>query len=183
MNKRLWIAGFFVAVIVLAMGALVLPGPLQEKALAEAKYRGYLAYSPDEAVTIAYRRCSTCHDVEKMLRYCTRCGPPFIVVVHSMKKYVELTNQNNETFRPFSDAELVAIAQAWNALVGNWESGGGNKNLTKLLQGDTALIRLLETPVEQRPIETALKDRRAQGAYKEGSAHSKIRSLDYSGEG
>lgn len=167
MNKRLWIAGFFVAVIALAMGALVLPGPLQEKALAEAKYRGYLAYSPDEAVTIAYRRCSTCHDAEKMLRYCTRCGPPFIVVVHSMKKYVELTNQNNETFRPFSDAELVAIAQVWNALVGNWESGWGNKNLTKLLQGDTALIRLLETPVEQRPIETALKDRRAQGAYKE----------------
>ena len=34
MNKRLWIAGFFVAVIALAMCALVLPGPLQEKALA-----------------------------------------------------------------------------------------------------------------------------------------------------
>mgnify|MGYP001576762691 CR=1 FL=1 len=167
MKKHLWIAGSFVAVILLAMGLLILPNPLGAMVLAEAKYRGYLAYTPDEAVTLAYSRCSSCHNAEKMLRYCARCGPPFTVVVHSMKKYVELTNLKKENFKPFSDAESVAIAQAWNALVGNWESGWGEKNLKKLLQGDAALIRLIETPVEQRPIEIALKDRRAPGAYKE----------------
>jgi len=167
MSKPLWIGGAIAATVLLAMGLMAIPNPLGAKLLAEAKYRGYLAYTPDEAVTLAYGRCSSCHNAEKMLRYCARCGPPFIVVVHSMKKYVELTNQKKETFRPFSDAETVAIAQAWNALVGNWESGWGEKNLKKLLQGDTELIRLVETPVAQRPIEMALKNQRAPGAYKE----------------
>lgn len=167
MKKPLWIGGAMAAVLLLAMGLWAIPNPLGARLLSEAKYRGYLAYTPDEAVTLAYGRCSSCHNAEKMLRYCARCGPPFIVVVHSMKKYVELTNQKKESFRPFSDAESVAIAQAWNALVGNWESGWGEKNLKKLLQGDNELIRLIETPVDQRPIEMALKNQRAPGAYKE----------------
>lgn len=167
MKKSIWIAGSFVAVVLLVTGLLAIPNPLGARVLAEAKYRGYLAYTPDEAVTLAYSRCSSCHNAEKMLRYCARCGPPFVVVVHSMKKYVELTNQKKENFKPFSDAEAVAIAQAWNALVGNWESGWGERNLKKLLQGDIELIRLVETPVDRRPIETALKSQRAPGAYKE----------------
>lgn len=167
MKKPVWIAGIVVAAVLFIMGLLAVPNPLGARLLAEAKYRGYLAYTPDEAVALAYGRCSGCHNAEKMLKYCARCGPPFIVVVHSMKKYVELTNQKKEVFRPFSDAETVAIAQTWNALVGNWESGWGEKNLKKLLQGDTELIRLVETPVEKRPLELALKNQRAPGAYRE----------------
>lgn len=167
MKKPLVIAGAIAAAVLLVAGMLAIPNPVSARLLVEAKYRGYLAYTSDEAITLAYSRCSTCHSAEKMLKYCARCGPPFIVVVHSMKKYVELSNQKQQQFRPFSDAEAVAIAQAWNALVGNWEAGWGEKNLRKLLQGDSELIRLAETPVEHRPIEMALKNRRAPGAPKE----------------
>ena len=167
MKKYLWVAGIFLIAIAVIIGALVVPNPLGAKVVAEVKYRGYLPYTTDEAVTLAYSRCSTCHPVEKITKYCSQCGPPFIVVSHSMKKYVELMNNKGVSTRPFSDAEIVAITQVWNGLVGNWEHGWGSKNVIKLLQGDTALIRLLETPLEERPIEMALKSKRAPGAHKE----------------
>ncbi|MDH4284054.1 MAG: hypothetical protein OEV35_01920 [Gallionellaceae bacterium] len=166
MKKILLIAAL---AIVTAIAVLLVPNPLGSKIIAEAKYQGYIPYTTDEALTIAYSRCSTCHGPEKMLKYCARCGPPFIVVSHSMKKYVELTNQKGSNFRPFSDAELVAITQVWNGLVGNWEAGWGEKNIKKLLQGDAALIRLFETPLEGRPIELAMKNKSAPGAHKEES--------------
>ena len=84
-----------------------------------------------------------------------------------MKKYVELMNQKGGKLKPFSDAELVAITQVWNGLIGNWEPDWGSKNLNKLLQGDLALIRLAETPMGERPIEMALKAKAAPGAHKE----------------
>jgi hypothetical protein len=62
---------------------------------------------------------------------------------------------------------VIAITQVWNGLVGNWEPDWGNKDINKLLQGDQALIRLAETPVDQRPIEMALKNKRAPGSHKE----------------
>lgn len=167
MKRVWWILAVPLALVVAAGGMLVVPNPLGAKVLAEAKYRGLVAYTSDEAVTIAYTRCSGCHGAEKMLKYCARCGPPFIVVTQSMKKYVELTNQRQPTVRPFSDAEAVAITQAWNGLVGNWEAGWGEKNLRRLLQGDPALTRLLETPADARPIELALKNKSAPGSYPE----------------
>ena len=167
MKKQLWIIGLPLFVTALVIGILVVPNPLGDQVRAEAKYRGYIAYTPDEAVTLAYSRCVTCHAEEKMIKYCARCGPPFIIVSHSMKKYVELMNQDGKKFKPFSDAELVAITQVWNSLVGNWEPDWGLKDITKLLQGDRALIRLAKTPVEERPIEAALKGKSAPGAYKE----------------
>ncbi|MBI3157216.1 MAG: hypothetical protein HYZ20_17690 [Burkholderiales bacterium] len=167
MKRVWWILALPLALVVAAVGMLVVPNPLGAKVLAEAKYRGLVAYTPDEAVTIAYTRCSGCHGAEKMLKYCARCGPPFIVVTQSMKKYVELTNQKHETVRPFSDSEAVAITQAWNGLIGNWEAGWGEKNLRRLLQGDVALTRLLETPADARPIELALKNKSAPGSYPE----------------
>lgn len=166
MKTYQWIAGLFLLVIV-AAGAVIIPNPLGAQILAEAKYRGYLAYTPDEAVTLAYNRCTTCHPAEKMLKYCSRCGPPFVVVSHSMKKYTELMIKKGGEFRPFSDAEAVAITQVWNGLVGNWEPDWGTKDINKLLQGDQALIRLAETPIEQRPIEMALKNKHAPGSHKE----------------
>lgn len=168
MKKYALIISLLLIAIVAAIGALLaIPNPLGAGILADAKYRGYLPYTSDEAITLAYSRCTTCHNAEKMLRYCSRCGPPFIVVSHSMKKYVELMNQKGEQFKPFSDAELIAITQVWNALIGNWEPDWGSKNLIKLLQGDRALIRLAETPLEGRPIEKALKDKNIPGAHKE----------------
>jgi len=162
-----WVVGLIFLVIVAAIGAVIIPNPLGKQILAEAKYRGYLAYTPDEAVTIAYTRCTTCHAADKMLKYCSRCGPPFIVVTHSMKKYTELMNQKGGQFKPFSDAEAIAITQAWNGMVGNWEPDWGSKDIHKLLQGDPALIRLAETPIEKRPIELALKNKQAPGSHKE----------------
>lgn len=167
MKKFVWVVGLFIFAIIAAIGAVTIPNPLGAQILAEAKYQGYLSYTPDEAITLAYSRCTTCHHADKMLKYCSRCGPPFIVVSHSMKKYVELMNQKSEKFRQFSDAELVAITQVWNGLIGNWEPDWGLMNLNKLLQGDLALIRLAETPLEGRPIEMAMKGKNAPGAHKE----------------
>jgi hypothetical protein len=162
-----WFAGLFILAIVAAIGVVVIPNPIGKLLLDEAKYRGYLDYSPDEAVTLAYTRCTTCHPAEKMLKYCARCGPPFIVVSQSMKKYTELMNQKGGSFKPFSDAEAVAITQVWNGLVGNWEPDWATKDINKLLQGDQALIRLAGTPIEKRPIELALKNKFAPGSHKE----------------
>ena len=153
MKKYAWVVGLFVFVIVAAIGVVAIPNPVGAQILAEAKYRGYIPYTPDEAVTLAYSRCTTCHPAEKMLKYCSRCGPPFVVVSQCMQKYTELMIQKGSNFKPFSDAETVAITQVWNGLVGNWEPDWGSKDIKKLLQGDRALIRLAETPIEQRPIE------------------------------
>jgi len=167
MKKYAWVVGLFVFVIVAAIGVVAIPNPVGAQILAEAKYRGYIPYTPDEAVTLAYSRCTTCHPAEKMLKYCSRCGPPFVVVSQSMKKYTELMIQKGGNFKPFSDAETVAITQVWNGLVGNWEPDWGSKDIKKLLQGDQALIRLAETPIEQRPIEMAMKNKQAPGSHKE----------------
>ncbi|HUW25117.1 MAG TPA: hypothetical protein VMW07_01170 [Gallionella sp.] len=166
MKKYRWAASVLLVVIVVAIGLVAIPNPLSRQILAEAKYRGYLAYTTDEAVSLAYTRCTTCHPADKMLKYCNRCGPPFVVVTHSMKKYAELMNQQGGQFKPFSDAEAVAITQAWNGLVGNWEPDWGSKDVQKLLQGDQALIRLAETPIDKRPIEMALKNKQAPGTEK-----------------
>lgn len=167
MKKYVWAAGLFVSAIVAAIGVVAIPNPLGAQILSEAKYRGYVPYTPDEAVALAYSRCTTCHPAEKMLKYCSRCGPPFIVVSHSMKKYTELMIQKGGAFKPFSDAEVIAITQVWNGLVGNWEPDWATKDINKLLQGDQALIRLAETPIEKRPIEMALKNKQAPGSHKE----------------
>lgn len=167
MKKHKLIAGLIIFLIVAAIGAVAIPNPLSKLVLDEAKYRGYLPYTTDEAVTLAYSRCTTCHPAEKMLKYCSRCGPPFIVVTRSMKKYTELLIQKGGNLKPFSDAEAIAIAQVWNGLVGNWEPDWGSKDVHKLLQGDSALIRLAETPIENRPIEMALKNKQAPGSHKE----------------
>jgi hypothetical protein len=167
MNKRLWATVSVLTVIAVAVGVLVVPNPLGGKILDEAKYRGYVAYTPDEAVTLAYSRCSSCHSIDKTLKFCATCGPPFIVVSQTMKKYIELMNEKGSGHRQFSDAELVAITQVWNALVGNWEADWRQKDIAKMLQGDVALIQLAKTPLEERPIEMALKGQRAPGAYKE----------------
>jgi hypothetical protein len=171
MKKRM-IASIFFIVLLAAIAVLLIPNPVGGKILAEAKYRGYLAYTPDEAVTLAYRRCSSCHNIEKTLKFCATCGPPFIITSHSMKKYVEVMNKNGGDYKQFSDSELAAIVQVWNALVGNWEADWRQKDIIRMLQGDTELIRLAKTPLDERPIEVALKGKKAPGAYREIYADS-----------
>ncbi len=167
MTKRLWVIGLPLFLVVVVAGLLLIPNPAGSWILDEAKLRGYAAYTPDEAITLAYTRCTNCHQVEKILQYCSRCGPPFAVVTHTMKKYVEMANINTKQIEQFTDAELVAITQVWNGLVGNWEGDWRQKDITRLLGNDQAMIRLVETPVEERPIEAALKDKSAPGSYKE----------------
>jgi len=168
MKMRFWAISLLLIISAIA-GVILIPSPLSKQIQTEVKARGYLPYTPEEATTLAYSRCTTCHEAEKMLQYCSRCGPPFVVVAHSMKKYVELSNlnQKSEKVRPFSDAELTTIIQVWNALVGNWEGDWRQQDIKRLLQGDQVLIRLLETPLAQRPIEMALRNNVAPGSYKE----------------
>ena len=147
-------------------GVVFVPNALGTGLLREAKARGYLPYSPEEAVAMAYDRCGGCHEDEKILKYCARCGPPFIVVANFMKKYVDVANSQGASIPPFTTAELTAIIQVWNGLVGNWEKDWRQEDLKHLLRGDQVMIDLLETPVEKRPIESVLRDTSAPGSYK-----------------
>ena len=166
MKKKLLITGLALVVVVALAGiAIAVPNPLSDKVISQAKAMGYISYNAEEAMELAYTRCTQCHSDEKMLKYCSRCGPPFISATHFMKKYVEMSRSQGLEIDQFTDAEIVAITQVWNALVGNWESDWPKKDLRKLLDGDQALIRLLDTPVEERPIEMALKGKSASGSY------------------
>jgi len=166
MRKRVVITGLLLISTLIGLIMLV-PNPLGEEVLNQARIRGYLAYTPEAAITLAYERCTTCHGEEKIVKYCPRCGPPFIATIHFMKKYVELSNIKSQKIRPFSDAELVTITQVWNGLVGNWERDWPRKDIRKLLRGDRVLLELFETPVEDRPIERVLQNKVAPGSYKE----------------
>ncbi len=151
--------------VVLAL-ALV-PNPLNKKMKGELKARGYLEYTPQEAMELAYARCTTCHNEEKMIKYCSRCGPPFIVVVHYMKKYIDIAQKKGAMdVKQLTDAEAIAITQVWNAVVGNWEGDWRKKDIKRLLENDEALARFLDVPVKDRKIESALKGKTAPGAYK-----------------
>ncbi len=163
-KKRLFliISGFTVAVSAL-FAAL-----FWDSAVARLKAEGLLSYTPEEAQELAFTKCSQCHSSERVSKYCFRCGPPLIVVVHNMKTLIELERKRGKkSIESFTDAQAVAIAQVWNALVGNWEDTWRRKDIIKLLEGDEALLKLLDTPVSERPIESALSGKHAPGAYKE----------------
>ncbi len=166
MNKKRLIAGLVLFTVAAASGLVILtPNPFSEMVISRAQAMGYVSYSADEAMALAYGRCTQCHSDEKILKYCSRCGPPFIVVTSTMRKYIDLSKTQGLEIEQFTDAEIVAITQTWNALIGNWEKDWPKKDLKKLLGRDQALIRLLEIPVEERPIEMALKNKSASGAY------------------
>ena len=143
----------------------------KEKIVLSLKANGYLEFTPDEAVTLAYTKCGTCHNIDKITKYCFRCGPPFIVVVHNMKKLTTLERKKpgRESLPDFTDAEAAAITQVWNALIGNWEEGWRKEDIEKLMKGDDALIRLLHTSQSNRKIEQALYRKSIPGTHKEGT--------------
>lgn len=156
-------------VTMLVLGLALITGGLWSKALGMLKASGYISYTPVEAQELAYTRCVLCHPIDKVTKYCMRCGPPFVVVVHNMKKLISLERgkPGREFLKGMTDAEAVVITQVWNVLVGNWEDTWREQDLIKLLEGDKAQIRLLETPVKERQIEVALRGKRAPGAYEE----------------
>lgn len=167
-KKILFVLLALVILIPAIAGLTVLvPNKYGESILREAKARGILAYSKDDAVEIAYKRCTSCHDSEKMLKYCSRCGPPFIVVVHFMKNHIRIAQKQGKKIKQLTDAEAVAIVQVWNALVGNWDDDWKKEDIKKMLDYDVALIALLDTPVENRSIESALRGKLAPGTYKQ----------------
>lgn len=173
MKRSVAMTGLLLIIAIVAGLLLLIPNPLGEELLQQARIRGYLSYTPEAAITLAYDRCTTCHGEEKIIKYCPRCGPPFIVAIRYMRKYIELSNIQGKKIRQFSDAELVAITQVWNGLVGNWEGDWPRQDIRKLLGSDRALRDLFETPVEERPIEVVLQHKVAPGSYKEITQKSK----------
>ncbi len=142
----------------------------KDNILFDLKARGYLEYTTDEAVELAYDKCDRCHSIEKAVNYCPRCGPPFVIAIHNMKILIAkgVGNPGVKGFPTISDAEAVAITEVWNGLVGNWEEGWRKDDLIKMLQGDQALIDLLEIYPQNRPIESKLFGKKAPGAQYEG---------------
>ncbi len=138
-----------------------------DRAIAELKAQGYIPYTPSEAQALAVTKCSQCHSTERISKYCFRCGPPLIVVVHNMRTLIRLERaKGKKGIEDYTDAQAVAIAQVWNALVGNWEDTWRRQDIVKLLEGDKALLELLDTPIEERHIEVALSGKMAPGAYR-----------------
>lgn len=150
---------------------LIVAGVFWGTAVGRLKAQGYIAYTPAEAEALAYTKCGQCHNTEKIAKYCMRCGPPLIVVVHNMRSLINLERERGRHgLESYTDAQAVAIAQVWNAQVGNWEYTWRKQDIAKLLEGDNALLKLLDMPVNERPIEVALAGKTAPGAYKEEQA-------------
>lgn len=162
---------YLIVLSVLLLAGVVTTWTYRDKIVLHLKGKGYLEYTPDEAVTLAYTKCGTCHSIDKITKYCFRCGPPFIVVVHNMKELIEIerVKPGRESLPAITDAEGVAIAQVWNALIGNWEEGWRKEDLKRLMKNDEALVKLLDTPQSQRKIEMALYKKSVPGTHKEGT--------------
>lgn len=144
---------FFVAVVIGGKGAVRL-----------LKAEGYLKYTVAEAVELAHKKCVQCHSIDKTAKYCMRCGPPFVVVVHNMRSLITKDKEKYRSIEEIRDGEAAAITQVWNALVGNWEDTWRKEDLEKLLDKDAVLIKLVNTPVKDRDIEVALKGKTAGGS-------------------
>lgn len=80
-------------ILVFMGGVLLVHGGIKDKAFSFVKARGYLEYTHVEAQELAYTKCKQCHPIDKVTKYCMRCGPPFIVVAHNMKKLIALEKQ------------------------------------------------------------------------------------------
>lgn len=158
MKKTVLVILFIGGVFVVAVGIW------RKDAVRLLKAEGYLKYSAAEAVELAHKKCVQCHSIDKTAKYCMRCGPPFVVVVHNMRTLIGKDKEKYRGIEKIRDGEAVAITQVWNALVGNWEDSWRKQDLAKLLENDAALIKLMNTPVKEREIEVALKGRSAAGA-------------------
>jgi len=158
MNKKITIIIILIAAII---AVIAVTG---KNAVGLLKAEGYIEYTVDEAVELAHRKCAQCHSIDKTAKYCMRCGPPFIVVVHNMRTLILQLKGKKAGLKEIRSGEAAAITQVWNALVGNWENSWREEDLLKLLEKDEPLIKLMNTPVPKRKIETALKGKSAGGS-------------------
>ena len=157
---------YLIASIIFLATVLLIAWLSKDTILSEMKSKGYLEYTPDEAISLAYSKCSGCHNSAQITNYCFRCGPPFIVVVRNMRELLALekSKPGREGLPDISDTDAVAIVQVWNALIGNWEEGWRKEDLITMLKGDTALIDLVSVPPSERRIEAALFGKKVPGA-------------------
>lgn len=109
--------------LLIAGGIMMVPNAVREYIISEAKAEGYMPYTPAEAYDLANRICTQCHSLERIKKYCMRCGPPFIVLVPHMQTFI----QNYRIAKPelkienITEVQAAVIVQVWNATVGNWE--------------------------------------------------------------
>src|SRR4030067_3612793 len=75
-------------ILIIGILAAFIPGSYGGKIIEKAKSLGYIEYSPKEAEHLAAMRCSRCHELDKVKKYCFRCGPPLIVVGRNMRAFV-----------------------------------------------------------------------------------------------
>ncbi|MBI3599943.1 MAG: hypothetical protein HY097_04800 [Nitrospinae bacterium] len=164
--------GIFLMLILGVTLVIAVPNSLSRKISDGIKARGYMEYSPDDAKRLAMQICTQCHDTERIAKYCHRCGPPFIAVIPHMKKFIA-DYKMKDSYKELSDVtdyQAAAIIQTWNALVGNWEADFRKQDLVKLIGDNKSLLELLNTPIEKRKIEYALRTRgdKVTGAYQAG---------------
>jgi hypothetical protein len=158
LNKKVFSTVLVVFVAAFMVVAVAMPNPARDRVLDIVKAKGYLDYTPIEAYKLARRICTQCHTDERIKMYCPRCGPPFVAVVPHMQIFI----QNYKTSRPdlvlenISEVQAVAIVQVWNALVGNWEKDFRERDIERLIGRYPSLVALYKTPVDKRPIESAL---------------------------
>jgi len=159
-TARFLVFGFGMVVLAGLVAAFV-PNPLRDLVVAKAKAEGYADYSPAQAYDLAKKICAQCHSEERIKKYCERCGPPFIVVVPHMQIFMAnyATTKPNLKIMNITQSQASAIVQVWNAVIGNWEGDFREKDVLKMIGGYDVLKTLYETPVEKRPIESALMNR------------------------
>src|SRR3989338_5722612 len=76
MKKKIIIFISVLAIILVGVTLVIaVPNSIGKKITDEIKARGYIEYSSDEAKVLALEKCTQCHDTERILKYCHRCGP------------------------------------------------------------------------------------------------------------
>ncbi|OGV96558.1 MAG: hypothetical protein A2Z59_08630 [Nitrospinae bacterium RIFCSPLOWO2_02_39_17] len=170
MKKKIIIFISVLAIILVGVTLVIaVPNSIGKKITDEIKARGYIEYSSDEAKVLALEKCTQCHDTERILKYCHRCGPPFIAVIPHMRKFLEeyKVREPHKKFSDITDYQASAIIQTWNALVGNWEGDFRKEDALKLIGNNKILVDLYNTPVEKRKIEYTMLKRgdKTKGAY------------------
>jgi hypothetical protein len=162
---------------------IAIPNSIGKKITDEIKARGYIEYTIDEAKTLALQRCTQCHDTERILKYCHRCGPPFVAVIPTMKNFIEQYKMK-ESYRHVQEMkgyQKSVIAQVWNAWVGNWEGDFKREDMLKMIGNDKILLELYNTPVEKRKIEYAMKKKgdKAKGSYEQSGIGKESRNKSH----
>jgi len=164
-------------VLTLCAVTVIMPNPLGAKIKEQARARGYLEYSPLQAKRLAEVRCSQCHGLERIAKYCRRCGPPFAVVITNMKRWMKQSKKRHpeKHIQALTKPQQVVVVQAWNAMIGNWEKDFRRKDLVRMIgKQNKHIIALVDTPVAKRRIEQGLLH---DGVKLKGSYEDKTKGL------